>query len=72
MNVCCVSTTVPQRRHDGIPVLKKTTKGDDSQMSEGKEKQFSGQCQQGPAITGQVLQNKRIKQSHILLPEKLL
>ena len=41
-------------------------------MSEAKEKQFSGQSQQGPATTGQVLQNKRIKQSHILLPEKLL
>ena len=41
-------------------------------MFEGKEKQFSGHSQQGPATTGQVLQNKRIKQSHILLPEKLL
>ena len=41
-------------------------------MFEGKEKQFSGHSQQGPATTGQVLPNKRIKQSHILLPEKLL
>ena len=41
-------------------------------MFEGKEKQFSGHSQQGPATTGQVLQNKRIKQSHILLPKKLL
>ena len=47
--------------------LKETT-----QMFEGKEKQFSGHSQQGPATTGQVLPNKRIKQSHILLPEKLL
>ena len=41
-------------------------------MSEAKEKQFLGQSQQGPTITGQELMfNKRIKQSHILLPEKL-